>query len=567
MASMHKLARKAALVVPAGIAAPVLSAFLLAPQLGFARSRADGAQNGRIVSVKDYSNVADALNAVPPGGTLILPSDYTAVVSAGLVVKTRGVSIHCDPGAKLIRHGSFTLLLIEADNVTVEGCALDGANASGDEDNVLAVRNVSHFRLAGLTIENSYGTGISLFHASDGLINYNSISGMKVGDGIFGEGETSKIIVESNLIDRSTAIRHGHAIGFHSTTTGVPTSQVTVANNNIYNGFGWCVEFGSFGSGPSQGSLVREVVVDGNNCTQAPPMPGEKTWGGYSFAGTEQIAVTGNVYDNDVGNGLLMGIEVTAGARANITGNTIWGADADFNDQSYSVFSSNNIFSVFPSAGRANSGFYLGGSASGMDSDFDSVEGNLISRTAEGEHARWVPRQRYAPGTIITDQQGELEIAVSKHGLSACASGTSAPSWKHTQGGYTRDNECEWRFVAPASPTSVEYAGIWLQCNGSEGATCEHNQIRNNTIIDNEMSQRPAIILENDSAESISSDIIVAGNQLVGWKMCYSTNSGMGTTYIYDNDEGCQSVGVLAGKVFHATSGTIAAHPPAGAIR
>lgn len=509
------------------------------------------ARSAGALDARNYPDLSHALDALAPGDTLYLPPHYVATVNAGLVVKTSGVTIRCEPGAAIIKRGNFNLITVTASNVTLEDCTLDGAHGGGNQGNVVLMRGASNFRLSGLTIKNSEHHGIYLNHASHGMIDHNTISGMLEGDAIFGENETHDIIVESNSIDRSDAVRWGHSIGFHSTSIGEPISQITIADNNIYNGFGYCVEIGSFGEMPG-GSAAQSIVVSNNNCTQAPLVPGEIHWGGYSFAGTDGVTVTGNIYFNLVGSKTYNGIEMVTGVRATVTGNTLWGSRANFNNQSYSIFSSNNIYSLYPATGP-DYGFYIGGSNAGINSNYNTIEGNVIIRTGWNGKAAWTPRKYYSPGTIVKDANGKLEMTVAKQGNEACKSGAATPEWNSTHKQFTTDDQCVWQSVTAAPSSPVEYFGIRLQCNGSDGADCSHNQILNNKIVDNGASQKPAITLENDAAATTTSDTIVAGNQIVGWNTCYATNVMLGTTYIYNNDEDCAKIGKLAGHVLHST--------------
>lgn len=245
--------------------------------------------------------------------TLVLPAGIYALGST--LVVPAGRTLSCQPGAALLKQGNFDLVGAAGDNVTVEGCALDGARAGGFLGNVISAHGVSNLTLRHNTVMNAAGNGINLTAVVGFRIEQNAFSG-NLYDAIFGENNTTDGIVHDNDIDTASVSFWHHGIGFHSTAPGKIVKNIQITSNRVKNGRSFCVEIGSFG-----GLHPTGVVVTGNSCYQ---VVNAVSFGGYSFDTTDSLTVTGNLYESAY-LPTLPGLELVGGKDATAVGNHIDG--------------------------------------------------------------------------------------------------------------------------------------------------------------------------------------------------------------------------------------------------
>jgi parallel beta-helix repeat protein len=445
---------------------------------------------------------------------------------------------------------SFTLLSASGASVTFRtratgysstGMALGGYQGSG-----INVTGTSNVELTDLTIDRTEGSGIYLRDVSGAKIQHNTITGMAAGDGIYGENNTRNVEVSDNFVDRSLASTWGHAIAFHSTKPGDQVSQITITHNNIKNGHSFCVEVGDFG-----GLAASGIVVSTNNCFQAVVPVSLGAFGGYSFSGTDGVVAAGNFYFNPTGSRTLLGLEAVTGAHGTFTGNFLWGATADFNGESYSAFTSNCIYALYPKTKGGDAGFYIGGSRPEWNSDFDEVADNLIDRGGlSGSCHAWATNSKINLGTAIIDANRNTKVAEDGKGNPSCQTGRTASAWSSVQGTVTIDNQCQWQLLShtpnKSDAYSETYYGIQIQCNHT-ATDCSHLKIHDNIIEDNGTSTGQAINMFALPGSTVRS-VWLYNNHFKNWQTCYAVGSfGFSSdSYASNNDEsGCERLGML----------------------
>lgn len=467
-----------------------------------------------------------------------LPSNY--VIGSVISFSNTGIAG--------IDGGSFALLSASGSTVTFSTKATGSSSAGyaigGYGGNGVTVRSTGNVELTHLTITGTRGHGIYLSRVTDAKIYHNTITGMSAGDGIYGDNQTSDIIVSNNRIDRTAATTWGHAIAFHSNTAGETVSQITVTNNNIQNGYSFCFEIGEFG-----GYLPTGLVLSGNNCNQrAWPTWVTQQAGGWSLSGVDGGTLMNNVYTNFTGRRAYACIEAVTGTRLIASGNICYGGTVGLIKQSYTTLTGNYVIALYPKASGGNSGVFIGGSNLGINSNYNTVSGNTIDLYGLNGTTAWAANSYFASGLIILDNNSNLQRLSNLHGQDGCKTGETSPAWSSTLSAYTTDNQCVWQMLGPGpSAAGAVWTAIRLQCN-KPGTDCSHNSITNNILFGyNRTPGDVAVSLEAVDG-STASNITVSGNDLIGWATCYSVNRIVGSgASIWNNSEDCSKVGTLNG--------------------
>ena len=203
------------------------------------------------------------------GGTVVIPAGRYMIKST-LIISNDNVSVLCQPGATFSKAATFTMFVVKGNNVTINGCAVDGTGFQNREDGI-TVMGGSNVQLTNNKLTNNSNHGIYLTGVNGARVQGNTISG-NWGNGIFGENNTRNVSVLNNVINNSTG--GGVAIGFHSTTPGQVVSNIQIQGNTMIGGALFCVEVGGFG-----GLSPTGIVVTGNACKAG----ASHVFGGYSF--------------------------------------------------------------------------------------------------------------------------------------------------------------------------------------------------------------------------------------------------------------------------------------------
>lgn len=144
-------------------------------------------------------NLADLVAATPPGGTLRLgPGSHR-----GGVTITESITIVGEPGTVIDAHGSGSVLVVEAPDVTVRGVELRGSGASLPHENSAVQVRAPRFRLEDSRIVDSL-FGVYLVQAPDSVILNNEIGSKDVVFTMRGDGvhvyQSPRTVVEGNRV-------------------------------------------------------------------------------------------------------------------------------------------------------------------------------------------------------------------------------------------------------------------------------------------------------------------------------------------------------------------------------
>jgi nitrous oxidase accessory protein len=122
--------------------------------------------------------------ALRPGETLRLePGAYEGPIA----IRTAGVAIVGGPGVRIVGQGSGTVIVVEADDVVLDGLAITGSGTSYDQiDAGLAIRDAKGVTAKNLTIDNCL-FGIDVSNARDVLLEGNKISSKDLSLGLRGD--------------------------------------------------------------------------------------------------------------------------------------------------------------------------------------------------------------------------------------------------------------------------------------------------------------------------------------------------------------------------------------------
>ena len=77
-----------------------------------------------------YTSLAAAVAAAGNMSEILLTDGYTTTLNAPLLLNGQGVTLRCAPGALIAKGFSGDAIQITGQNVTIEGCTLDGARNS-----------------------------------------------------------------------------------------------------------------------------------------------------------------------------------------------------------------------------------------------------------------------------------------------------------------------------------------------------------------------------------------------------------------------------------------------------
>ena len=237
-------------------------------------------------SLDDTATVQQMISSTGASGGKILIPAGTYVIKSSLVVAHNQVSVLCQRGALFKKAAIFTMFIVTGNNVTIDGCAIDGTGFQARE-NGIHVLGGSNVQITNNKLTNNANYGIYLNGVSGARVQGNTVSG-NWGNGIFAENNTKNVSVLNNVIDNSTG--GGVAIGFHSTTPGQGINNIQVQNNALIGGTLFCLEIGGFG-----GLSPTGIVVTGNSCKAG----ASGVFGGYSFDTVTQGTISNNTFDSN----------------------------------------------------------------------------------------------------------------------------------------------------------------------------------------------------------------------------------------------------------------------------
>lgn len=104
-----------------------------------------------------------------------------------IAIRTTGVSVVGGPGVRIAGQGSGTVILVEADDVVLDGLTITGSGFSYDQiDAGLAIRDAKGVTARNLTIDNCL-FGIDVSNARDVLLEGNKISSKDLSLGLRGD--------------------------------------------------------------------------------------------------------------------------------------------------------------------------------------------------------------------------------------------------------------------------------------------------------------------------------------------------------------------------------------------
>lgn len=361
---------------------PLAGGTMTGPLIGTSSKFASGTL-GTTIQLPSGSNAAGtlqtAITAAGANGTIIIPSGYAETPTAGLTISQSNVTLEILPGATITKGGNFDLLTITGTNDQLYGGGTLAGNGSTYTGNVVTLFGATKPIVHDLIITVPQNHGVYLAGVSGGALHHLNISGMVSGDGIFGENNTSGVDVHDNTVDRTAATSWGHAIGFHSSTTGEIVSNNHVHDNIIYNGASFCVEVGAFGGLISTGNSV-----DGNKCYQM-TNPGGVGFGGYSIGSTaSSFTLNDNLYINTFAAPQFAGIELVETDHATVKGNTIIGSNISVDSSSTNTIGGNTIKNQYSNCFSIQNSNYAGFNVKNNVIDHNVCDVSASTNTGKG---------------------------------------------------------------------------------------------------------------------------------------------------------------------------------------
>lgn len=247
---------------------PSLSAS--APQTFAAALSAPSINN--VTEASQYPTFAAAVAAAANGGRLHLAAGYSTTISTAVTIATP-LYVQCDPGSLIQRASTLNgpSILVTANNVTFDGCTIDGGNANDNNgSSVLQVIGAS-----GFTFNNSVLRNFN----DNGLMGVNGIQNFTVQNSTITDNSNPSnpsgimIYAASNLVTRNIRILNNTFYAQVSVivgNSGGNISGVVVQGNQFYPPNSSISPGGGFVAGDfsqAQTSNVDSVNFTGNTCT------------------------------------------------------------------------------------------------------------------------------------------------------------------------------------------------------------------------------------------------------------------------------------------------------------
>ena len=446
---------------------------------------------GNNVTVKGFTLVGEGTTTGVSLNTVSIASNGTASVTTtaalpsnfipGSVVAFSGTGTGLDTTARVITGTGPSSFTVNTTIYTGSLTSTTGSVTGGYSQNGITVNGASNIDISEMTISGFSGAaGVYLTSATGAKVHNNIINNLYISDGIYGTNNSSNILVDGNMVDRSLGQIWGHAIAFHSATANDTVSQITVTNNNIENGYSFCFEIGEF-----YGNLPTGLVLSGNNCNQ-------HTWsttlgqqaGGWSLSGVDGGTITNNVYTNFTGQRAYACIEAVGGTRQQISNNTCYGGTVGLIENPYSTFTGNYVAPLYPKTSGTNTALYVGGSNPHMNSDYEVISNNTLDRTGANGQTSWIPpigsllsiSTSSIGGCTVTGSPGQTVLLTSFPGITG-ATATVTLSATVTAGALSSSNVGSIAITnagtgATTSPTSATCsAGTATSASGTASFT------------------------------------------------------------------------------------------------
>lgn len=293
--------------------------------------------------------VSDGIQFVSPNGTdsndglsygsakLTISAAYSALPSSGGTINVSGsgvswpnltgasaaslnhLRIECDPNTSITVARNMSVRLTGSYQ-TIDDCYFTGPGTTTSTS-------------APILLEGSWQTVIrdtfSAFDASTGEVYLNGATHAiishnrffnNVTDEVFGENNTTHVVVADNTMDGSNHASSSHNIAFHSTTPSEVVSDISIIGNDIIGAGDYCVEVGGF-----NGNTATNISITGNTCKL-----GAAGVGGYSVgSAVTNFTISGNTYNSNGYATSIGGIEAASGAtQGTISGNSIYFGNA-----------------------------------------------------------------------------------------------------------------------------------------------------------------------------------------------------------------------------------------------
>jgi len=287
---------------------------------------------GSVVNCDPTANtLAQCITSATTGGTMagtvvLVPNSTTSVFSIPSTVSIpSNMALRCEPNATIRQNGASSALLMASgvENITLEGCIIDGSNGSTPG---LVLENVSRVRVSHNTFQNFQAEGLTSYPGggwTDVEIDGNVFSFV----GPTGLNDSALYLYAQNGTAGSSRIKIHHNtcnnLGQQSgcmkfaASASKTLTQVAVTNNTLNVGTGTSsnnnlgIEF--FATDGNDADIQKFTVADNIVTTNA------------GSSGTSCLSIGGRygvIADNALSNCQLFGIEVIA-SYTNVIGNTL----------------------------------------------------------------------------------------------------------------------------------------------------------------------------------------------------------------------------------------------------
>jgi hypothetical protein len=329
-----------------------------------------------------YANIQDAVNALPPNGTvLVCPGTYPEQVVITQPLTLKGLSdagmdaavITSPPGGvtQNFRRRAVQILVLSSPGVNISNITVDGSN------NGIATCDGS-IKMDGIVYVDSSGvidhvtTRNQIFEAIPTCMLEGS------GNGIWARTDTSGII--SSVVIQNSSIHDFQGGGILATDPGTKF----LIKNNIVRGRG----FGpaQFGNGitisNAVGSILNNTVTDVISAADVFPDFVNSMWGIAVFC-TQGVRVTSNTVSNTQGGIVLLGGVPGCPTADNnvVVQNNVSGTH--FYDGVY-VCGNNNIVQNNTITSSGQSGVHLTTSCAGVANGKNIIQSNVINEACAG---------------------------------------------------------------------------------------------------------------------------------------------------------------------------------------
>lgn len=179
---------------------------LLSLMLPFASSEANGDSMSHMPETQSWHKevktgpLQDKVEKLMPGETLVLEA---GVHQGPIHIKTQGITIKGGPDTVVSGQNLGSIIVIEADHVTIEGLTLkDSGNSYSDADSGIALRNANQVRLINNKIIDSL-FGIDVYSGSKVLIEGNEITSKNLDIGLRGDAIRLWSVTDSEVLNNT----------------------------------------------------------------------------------------------------------------------------------------------------------------------------------------------------------------------------------------------------------------------------------------------------------------------------------------------------------------------------